>query len=98
MADFQSRLKQNVPGRFYVDDTCVDCDACRDVAPKLFKRDDENGVAYVSRQPVTPEEVQLAIEAMESCCVESIGDDGDRNDWSVAPGGVFVSDDQAGTR
>jgi ferredoxin len=75
MADRNHKVPENVPGPFYVDDTCIDCDQCRSTAPQFFTRHEENGYSYVYRQPVTPEELALAKEAME-CPVESIGEDG----------------------
>src|SRR5687768_3742866 len=76
MADFKDRLEANAPGKYYVDSTCIDCDACRQIAPELFARDDETNYAYVSRQPQDATEEALAREAAESCCTESIGTDG----------------------
>ena len=38
MADPESRLSDNVPGKYYVDDQCIDCDACRETAPDFFAR------------------------------------------------------------
>ncbi len=29
MADPKKRVLENVPGDFFVDSTCIDCDACR---------------------------------------------------------------------
>jgi len=66
-----------VAGRFYVDDQCIDCDLCRQLAPDLFARDPDTGYSFVQRQPARPEEEALAREARESCPVEAIGDDGD---------------------
>jgi len=77
MASTTERLAQNVPGRYYVDASCTDCDLCRGTAPAFFKRDDEIGFSVVRRQPVTSEEVALAEEAREGCPSESIGNDGD---------------------
>jgi ferredoxin len=77
MADKSAKLPINAPGRFYVDNTCIDCDLCRNTAPEFFQRDDESGFSYVARQPVTPEEIALAEEALEGCPCESIGNDGD---------------------
>ena len=37
MADKQNKLPENAPGRFFVDDQCIDCDACRETAPKFFR-------------------------------------------------------------
>jgi len=76
MADRNERLAQNVPGMFYVDSTCVDCDVCRNAAPQFLRRDDEAGTSYVYHQPVTPEEMVAADEAMRSCPTDSIGNDG----------------------
>jgi ferredoxin len=78
MADKQNRLPDNVPGRFYVDDQCIDCDACREVAPACFRRNDDRGYSYVHRQPTTAEERDLCREALEGCPVEAIGDDGEK--------------------
>lgn len=76
MANFADRLPQNVAGRFYVDAQCIDCDLCRETAPNVFARHDESGFSYVYRQPLTPEDVALAEEALQGCPVEAIGNDG----------------------
>ena len=77
MADRNRKTPRNVSGKFYVDDTCIDCDLCRDTAPQTFKRDEETGNSYVHRQPETSEEIILAEEAMRSCPTETIGNDGE---------------------
>jgi len=77
MADKDAKLAENVPGKFYVDDQCIDCDACRATAPDNFERDEEKGYSYVSKQPENEEEANLCMEALEGCPVEAIGDDGD---------------------
>ncbi|MBX7172537.1 MAG: ferredoxin [Pyrinomonadaceae bacterium] len=76
MAEIKDRLKDNVRGKFYVDRECIDCDVCRDTAPKNFTRNDENGYSFVYHQPETPEELELCEEARDACPVEAIGDDG----------------------
>lgn len=76
MADIQDKLRENVKGKFYVDSQCIDCDVCRDTAPKNFTRYDENGYSFVYKQPETREELELCEEAMNACPVEAIGDDG----------------------
>ncbi|MFV1959668.1 MAG: ferredoxin [Planctomycetota bacterium] len=76
MADKDCKLPENDPGRFYVDDQCIDCDACRETAPALFARSDEKGYSYVKKQPRTPQEEEICREALEGCPVEAIGDDG----------------------
>lgn len=77
MADKANKYPENVPGKFYVDDNCIDCDLCRETAPASFKRQDDGGYSYVYKQPETEEELAKAIEAMEGCPVEAIGNDGD---------------------
>lgn len=77
MADKSARLKDNVPGKYYVDDQCIDCDACRATAPENFARNEEQGYSFVTKQPQNEEEHKLCQEALEGCPVEAIGDDGD---------------------
>ena len=76
MADQKLKNPENVSGKYYVDNTCIDCGLCPDTAPHVFKRFDEGGYTIVHRQPVTPEDIALADEARESCPTESIGNDG----------------------
>ena len=77
MASITDRLPQNIAGRFYVDESCTDCDLCRSAAPAFFIRDDEIGFSIVHRQPSTPDEIALAEEALQGCPTESIGNDGE---------------------
>lgn len=77
MADKNLKFPENVPGKFYVDNTCIDCDLCRESAPQFFKRNEEEGHTYVWRQPVSAEDLRLAEEARTGCPTETIGSDGD---------------------
>lgn len=77
MADASAKLPENVPGKFYVDENCIDCDACRATTPDNFARDDEKGYSYVYKQPENETEAALCQEALEGCPVEAIGDDGE---------------------
>jgi ferredoxin len=74
MAELTERKTENIAGRFYVDTSCIDCDMCRGIAPAFYRRDDDTGQSIVYRQPETPEEVELALEALNVCPSESIGD------------------------
>jgi glyoxylase-like metal-dependent hydrolase (beta-lactamase superfamily II)/ferredoxin len=65
------RLEQNVPGDFYVDSTCIDCDACRIFAPAVFS--DAAEQSFVFHQPETAEELLAAQKALVSCPTSSIG-------------------------
>jgi ferredoxin len=76
MADVANKYAENVEGKFYVDDQCIDCDLCRETAPANFKRNDDGGHSFVYKQPESPEEEALCKEAMEGCPVEAIGNDG----------------------
>jgi ferredoxin len=76
MADPKKKWGDNVPGKFYVDDQCIDCDACRTEAPANYRRNDEHGFSYVFKQPETPHEEEQCQAAMEACPVEAIGKDG----------------------
>ena len=76
MADKTAKTEQNVTGKIYVDDTCIACDACVTSAPNNFRINEDEGHAYVSKQPENPEEEEQVREAMEGCPVEAIGNDG----------------------
>jgi len=76
MAERSKRIPDNISGSFYVDRECIDCDLCRETAPENFQRNEDEGFSYVYKQPTTEEELRLCQEALESCPVEAIGDDG----------------------
>ncbi len=76
MANPADRSPGNVPGAYYVDSSCIDCDQCRVLAPETFERDADTGLGYVKRQPFTQEEIDLAEEARLACATSSIGNDG----------------------
>ena len=69
------KVAENVPGAIFVTDNCIDCDLCRQTAPRIFKRSHVGnaGYSYVHAQPSTPRDEQLAFEAMRACPVEAIG-------------------------
>ena len=71
MADPALRLPENVPGDFFVDTTCIDCDACRIFAPAVFS--DANDQSFVFHQPETDEERLAAQKALISGPTSSIG-------------------------
>jgi len=76
MADSTNKVPTNVPGAYYVDTECIDCDMCREIAPATFCLDDELGWSRVYRQPSTAAEIELAEEALCGCPVDAIGRDG----------------------
>lgn len=71
MARDSLRLPENAPGDFYVDSTCIDCDACRQIAPKTFR--EHAGRSIVGRQPRGEDDVGRAMMALVACPTGSIG-------------------------
>ena len=71
MADLKRRLPGNVPGEFFVDSRCIDCDACRQLAPEVFSA--LGGYSVVSHQPATRDEHCHASQAVFACPTGSIG-------------------------
>lgn len=71
MASLAQRLPDNVPGDFFVDDTCIDCDACRIFAPTVFS--DKGDQSTVFHQPETDDELLAAQKALITCPTASIG-------------------------
>jgi len=77
MADRTDKVESNAPGKYYVDSNCIDCDVCRETAPENFIANEDEGYSYVFKQPQNDEEEAQCQDAMESCPVEAIGDDGE---------------------
>jgi len=71
MARPDRRRPENVAGEFYVDSTCIDCGACRDVAPAFFHADGSQSAVYA--QPSHPDETLQALRALTVCPTASIG-------------------------
>lgn len=71
MANITKSVPENVPGDFFVDSTCIDCDACRQIAPTVFAEAAET--SYVKTQPQSPEDRKEAAYALLSCPTGSIG-------------------------
>ena len=76
MADPANRVDSNIPGKWYVDHECIDCDLCRTTAPDNFQANEDEGYSYIYKQPENDEEEQLCQQALEECPVEAIGSDG----------------------
>jgi len=74
MAKLALRLPENVPGDFYVDSSCIDCDACRQIAPAVFR--DHGEQTSVFHQPETEDETRRALMALVACPTASIGTTG----------------------
>jgi len=72
MARREARLVENVPGEFFVDDTCIDCDLCRQIAPETFTQSGRS-LSYVHAQPAAAEARHRALMALVTCPTASIG-------------------------
>jgi glyoxylase-like metal-dependent hydrolase (beta-lactamase superfamily II) len=73
VARIQERHPGGVPGDWFVDTHCIDCDAARHVAPGLIIRNPDDGVSLFTRQPETPEELEMAWRAVLVCPTRSVG-------------------------
>jgi|SRR5436309_1939226 len=71
MATLARRYRDNAPGDYYVDETCIDCDACRRIAPSVFAEASDH--SYVSRQPASEADRRRALMALVACPTGSIG-------------------------
>jgi glyoxylase-like metal-dependent hydrolase (beta-lactamase superfamily II) len=71
MANAAQRLPENVPGPFFVDSTCIDCDTCRQLAPATFGETGQ--FSFVRSQPRDAAEARAAFRALVACPTASIG-------------------------
>ncbi len=68
---------ENVPGKYYVDDSCIMCNVCLTIAPEIFHASDDGTHAYIHKQPENDEESDACEEAMRTCPVDAIGNNGE---------------------
>jgi len=71
MAQLALRIDANSDGDFFVDSTCIDCDACRQIAPAVFH--DIGSQSAVFHQPENDAELLAAQKALLACPTSSIG-------------------------
>ena len=71
MANLAKILPANVPGEWFVDATCIDCDTCRQLAPRVFGEAD--GYSFVREQPRDETEERAALHSLLACPTGSIG-------------------------
>jgi glyoxylase-like metal-dependent hydrolase (beta-lactamase superfamily II)/ferredoxin len=71
MANPKRAYSENVPGDFFVDESCIDCDLCRQIAPAVFRDAGDYSVVY--HQPPDPQQVHRAEMALVACPTGSIG-------------------------
>ena len=78
MAEIEDRYEDNVVGKYFVDEQCIDCDLCRQEASANFQRNEDAGYSYVYKQPENEQEEAECQRALEECPVEAIGDFGNK--------------------
>src|SRR4051812_12802512 len=71
MADANRAYAENVAGDFFVDDTCIDCDLCRQIEPSVFRA--QSGHSVVHHQPQSQEATHRSAMALLTCPTGSIG-------------------------
>lgn len=71
MANQQNIVKQNVEGDFFVDQTCIGCSNCRDMAPQNFAEAGEYFAVF--NQPKDENEAAQSLDALVCCPVGAIG-------------------------
>ncbi len=71
MANPNRAYARNLSGNFFVDDTCIDCDLCRQIEPEVFTQDEDHSIVY--HQPASPSEAHRAGMALVACPTGSIG-------------------------
>jgi len=81
MANPNKRVPENAPGDFFVDSTCIDCDACRQIAPSIFG--EAADYSFVHTQPSSAADRRRAIQALLACPTGSIGCLGDDDPKAV---------------
>src|SRR5262249_56050013 len=54
MADVANKYPENVPGKFYVDDQCINCDLRRETAPATFTINHRGPHTYLYQPPTPP--------------------------------------------
>jgi len=74
MADFRSKRPDNVPGKFFIDDTCISCAACWQAAPQNIDTHPIETYAFITKQPETREEHEHCLTAKKLCPVGAIGE------------------------
>jgi glyoxylase-like metal-dependent hydrolase (beta-lactamase superfamily II)/ferredoxin len=73
MARASARASENAPGDLFVDDSCLDCETCRILAPAVFVRSRRLGQSIVGHQPTEASDGLRARMAIVSCPTSSIG-------------------------
>lgn len=68
--------EENVAGEYLVNDMCICCDMCFEIAPSVFRLSNDMAQSIVYRQPETESDRALAQESLDSCPVIAIEGEG----------------------
>ncbi|MDA0771570.1 MAG: MBL fold metallo-hydrolase [Cyanobacteria bacterium] len=71
MAQKSLKRPENIDASFFVDESCIDCDTCRWMAPTIYEQ--VKGKSAVIKEPGNDKEKQAAMQALISCPTASIG-------------------------
>ena len=64
--------KSEISGKYTVNDACIGCAICSEIAPENFRFNHEQECEYVCKQPGTEEEVCLCVVVIYICPVNYI--------------------------
>jgi len=77
MESIGERIRASAWGRYYVTDECDACGLCAECAPGNFGRSWDGTYYAVAAQPTTDREEREVEQAMATCPLQCIHDDGD---------------------
>jgi len=72
----KQRIKENVPGKYYIIEKCIGCSLCYELSPRNFRMNLDEGYDFVFKQPETQEDEALCLKAMQSCPADAIRNNG----------------------
>ncbi len=75
-SSIKQKIRENVPGKYYIIDKCIGCSLCYELSPRNFSMNLDKGCDFVFRQPETQEDEARCLKAMQSCPTDAIRDDG----------------------
>lgn len=76
---------ENSNGAYAVNDRCINCSLCSEIAPQIFATNHDEGYEYVKKQPETEKEFALVAEAADICPADAISNHGVREFTEADP-------------
>jgi ferredoxin len=68
----------NVPGKYYIDLTCINCGLCPALAPNVFAEAPDGTHSFAYAQPEGATAVAECEDAVAQCPSQSVRNDGDQ--------------------